>query len=310
MTKLAWAMDILLGLALVWLAWRSLASPRLFGGIVLFIAFGLLMALVWARLDAPDIALAEAAVGAGLTGVMLLTALADLRQDDSLLPQQEPLRGYILQALLALGSIGFLVLILSALLALPSPPPSLAELVLAHLDGASAAHPVTAVLLDFRAWDTLLEIGVLLLAVIAAWSLGLEPRPDRRQGGREVLQGLVRLLLPFAVLSAGYLVWRGGHAPGGAFQAGTLLAAGGILVLLAGLSHPVNGRHWLWRTLLSVGLLVFTLVALGTWLFGRGVLDYPAGLGHSLILVIELALTLAIALTFIALYSGEGRERH
>lgn len=38
--------------------------------------FGLLMALVWARLHAPDIALAEATIGAGLTGALLLTALA------------------------------------------------------------------------------------------------------------------------------------------------------------------------------------------------------------------------------------------
>jgi uncharacterized MnhB-related membrane protein len=39
---------------------------------VLFIAFGLTMALAWARLTAPDLALAEAAVGAGLTGVLLV----------------------------------------------------------------------------------------------------------------------------------------------------------------------------------------------------------------------------------------------
>jgi uncharacterized MnhB-related membrane protein len=46
---------------------------------VLFIAFGLLMALAWVRLDAPDIALAEAAIGAGLTGAILLAALARLK---------------------------------------------------------------------------------------------------------------------------------------------------------------------------------------------------------------------------------------
>lgn len=62
----------------MWLAWRALASPDLFRGIVLFITFGLLMALAWVRLDAPDIALAEAAIGAGLTGALLLAALARL----------------------------------------------------------------------------------------------------------------------------------------------------------------------------------------------------------------------------------------
>ncbi|MBL4574518.1 MAG: DUF4040 domain-containing protein, partial [Opitutaceae bacterium] len=71
-TLLQWAFDALLGSALLWLAWWALASPELFRAIVLFIAFGLLMALVWVRLDAPDIALAEVAIGAGLTGALLL----------------------------------------------------------------------------------------------------------------------------------------------------------------------------------------------------------------------------------------------
>lgn len=82
MTILSSAFDLVLGLTLIWLAWRSLVSRDLFKGIVLFIAFGLLMALVWVRLQAPDIALAEAAIGAGLTGALLLSALARL-QDKS-----------------------------------------------------------------------------------------------------------------------------------------------------------------------------------------------------------------------------------
>jgi uncharacterized MnhB-related membrane protein len=80
MTLLAWTFDSLLGLGLLWLAWRALVCPDLFRAIVLFVAFGLLMALAWVRLDAPDIALAEAAIGAGLTGALLLAALARLRQ--------------------------------------------------------------------------------------------------------------------------------------------------------------------------------------------------------------------------------------
>lgn len=69
------AFDLLLAALLLWSAWRALATPRLDRAIVLFIAFGLLMALVWARMSAPDIALAEAAIGAGITGALLLDAL-------------------------------------------------------------------------------------------------------------------------------------------------------------------------------------------------------------------------------------------
>jgi len=69
MTIMLLIFDALLGFSLLWLAWQALSSPDLFRAIVLFIAFGLLMALVWIRLDAVDVALAEAAIGAGLTGV-------------------------------------------------------------------------------------------------------------------------------------------------------------------------------------------------------------------------------------------------
>lgn len=67
--------DVLLAVALIWLAWRVMAAADLFKAVVLFIVLGLLMALAWARLEAPDIALAEAAIGAGITGALLLDAL-------------------------------------------------------------------------------------------------------------------------------------------------------------------------------------------------------------------------------------------
>ncbi len=70
--------DGLLGFVLLWLAWGLLASQDLFKGVVLFIVFGLLMAMAWVRLQAPDIALAEAAIGSGLTGVLLLHAVGFL----------------------------------------------------------------------------------------------------------------------------------------------------------------------------------------------------------------------------------------
>lgn len=80
----AWALvfDVVMALVLPWVAWMALASRDLFRAVVLLIAFGLLLALVWTRLDAPDIALAEAAIGAGLTGALLLDALTDFGARD------------------------------------------------------------------------------------------------------------------------------------------------------------------------------------------------------------------------------------
>jgi len=74
-----WFYDILLIGTLLWLAVRILADVKLFRAVVLFMAFGLLVALAWVRLAAPDIALAEAAIGAGITGALLLDAVGHMR---------------------------------------------------------------------------------------------------------------------------------------------------------------------------------------------------------------------------------------
>jgi len=75
-------LDLVLAMSLLWSAWRALAAPSIGRAVVSFITFGLFMTLAWARLSAPDIALAEAAIGAGLTGALLLDALGALAQRD------------------------------------------------------------------------------------------------------------------------------------------------------------------------------------------------------------------------------------
>lgn len=75
--------DLVLAILLTTLAWGTLTSRELFRAVVLFIAFGFLMALAWVRLAAPDLALAEAAIGAGLTGALLLDAARQLGDDTS-----------------------------------------------------------------------------------------------------------------------------------------------------------------------------------------------------------------------------------
>ncbi len=84
--------DILLVLTQLWLAWRLLSTEDIFKAVVLFISFGLLMALAWVRLRAPDVALAEAALGAGLTGPLFLSALRRMermREDERRLDADE-----------------------------------------------------------------------------------------------------------------------------------------------------------------------------------------------------------------------------
>lgn len=79
-----WLLDLCLAAVLLTLAWQALHTRNLFTGIVMFMIFGLIVSLIWVRLEALDVALAEAAIGAGITGVLLLStraAIAD-KQDD------------------------------------------------------------------------------------------------------------------------------------------------------------------------------------------------------------------------------------
>jgi uncharacterized MnhB-related membrane protein len=68
------AFDMLLGLLIIGLAIWIVAARDTFAAVVGFVAFGLVVTLVWVRLAAPDVALTEAALGSGLTGGLLLSA--------------------------------------------------------------------------------------------------------------------------------------------------------------------------------------------------------------------------------------------
>lgn len=64
--------DALLAISAISLAAASLCAKKLFTSIILFICLGLIITMIWARLSAVDVAIAEAAIGAGMTGALLL----------------------------------------------------------------------------------------------------------------------------------------------------------------------------------------------------------------------------------------------
>jgi multisubunit Na+/H+ antiporter MnhB subunit len=182
----------------------------------------------------------------------------------------------------------------------------LAGLAAAAVPDSGVSNPVTAVLLNFRAYDTLMELAVLLVALLGIWSLG-PARPGFQHAG-PALAAMVAWVVPLLILAGGYMLWVGAHAPGGAFQAGALLGAAGVIMRLAG--DPAAGlpgepaQRWL----AVAGAGIFTLVGLGLMLFGHGFLTYPAGLAKWLILAIETAATVAIGATLAAAYVGGRRE--
>lgn len=78
-----WVFDVALCITLVVLAVQTLSAAHLFRAIMSFVVFGVVIALALSRLGAPDIAMAEAAIGTGLTAALLLSTLAEMSQSRS-----------------------------------------------------------------------------------------------------------------------------------------------------------------------------------------------------------------------------------
>lgn len=280
---------LILGLAL----W-SIVAREAFAAVAGFMAFGLLLTLAWVQLHGIDVALTEAAIGGGLTGALLIGAATRLRSTEAAARVEGP--GAPTRWLAAGVSVAVTAALAVGVLALPVPAPTLAPDVAAHIAVTGVGNPITAVLLAFRAMDTLLEAIVLLFALIGVWSLA----PDRFWGGRPglrqqadpngILAYVARVLPPIGVIAGIYIFWVGADHPGGKFQGATLMAAMWLLVMMAGLADaPPISRTWL-RILLVAGPLVFIAIGVVGVVTADAFLAYPPGIAKPLILVIEFAL--------------------
>jgi multisubunit Na+/H+ antiporter MnhB subunit len=204
--------------------------------------------------------------------------------------------------LLRRASLVILVAALAALLGgavleLPREPGGLTALVATRLADSGVEHAVTAVLLNFRGYDTWLELGVLVLAL--AGCLGMlqqrdlthaTPAPSRDA----VLTRLVRLLAPVMVLIAGYLLWLGKAAAGGAFQSGVVLAAVWVLLWFAGRRGVVALPAHAWRALVVAGMMGFLAVGAATLARHGTLLQLTRTHAAAVILALEILATLSI----------------
>ena len=193
------------------------------------------------------------------------------------------------------------VVLLGAMLVLPAAPIHLPERVAANLAVSGVEHPVTAVLLNFRGYDTLLEVAVLLLALLGMLAAGAAPLRPAPFATDPLLATLARALAPLMVLVAGYLLWAGAFRPGGAFQAGAVLAAAGVLLRLAGFLPAWTLPGLRLRVALMAGFAIFLLAA-AVGLFAGALLRYPPEWAGAMILAIEAGLTLSLGLILAGLF--------
>ena len=300
--------DLMLALALVGLALRVVSGEAVFRDIVLFILFGLLVALSWARLGAADLALAEAAIGAGLTGALMLMAHRALGAGDAGVGRR---RSALAIPVAVLSGALVAAIGVSALGVEPSVDGA-GALVLTRLPDTGLGNPVTGVLLAFRGLDTMLEMTVLLVALLGAWAVLGDGRTGRlhQVDRRTPLVGaLLTSVAPVTLLVAVHLLLAGTDSPGGAFQAGAVLTGCGVLLVLTGTLRPLETAAFAVRVVLVAGLAAFVLIGAGAVLLGRAPMTLP---GTWAVYLIETAMMLSIALTMTLLFArsrglrGEG----
>ena len=303
--------DILLCLLILALALGVLGDANPFRGVIIFIVFGLVMALSWTRLHAPDLALAEAALGAGVIGVLFLVALRQQGEEDKARESQR-LRFNVVLVIsgLLLSIFVFYLGALGVFGAWKIPGKGLVESVYESLPLTGVSNPVTAVILNYRVYDTFLEIGVLYLVMLAVFALQPDGRLIPKPAGQHdrMLRSYARGIVPLMVLAAGYLLWAGAFRPGGAFQAGAMLGGAGILLHLARPALLLNIGGAVLRLSLVAGLISFCILGIVVMFFGFNFMQWPVQLAKHAILLIETASTVSIGLTLMGLYASLERR--
>ncbi len=303
-------------------------SVNLFTAVMLAGIFSLLMALNFFVLDAADVALTEAAVGAGVATVLFLGALA-LTTDR----ERETPPGQLLPLGIAVATGAMLIYAMLQNPAIGDPNAPVHQHVAPwYLENTPVLidipNVVTAVLGSFRGFDTLGEVFVVFTAGIGVLSiLGVShtlveitsSELDERQRSlrhhlipRVVGRGMIPPILLFAL----YVQFHGEYSPGGGFQAGAIAAAAFILYSL--LEGDVRGRQlvpeWLLQLMLAGGAFLYGAVGVVCMFLGGNFLDYSV-LGrtqvagqHLGLLLIELGVGISVCGVLLTIFHAFARR--
>lgn len=293
--------------------------------------FSLVLASLFVVLDAPDVAFTEAAVGAGVSTVLFLSVLALTRSREAVTPRRR--RWPATTVVLLTGAILLYASQDLAPFGAPDTPvqrhPVTGTYLTESPDEIGIPNTVTAVLASYRGYDTLGELVVILTAGAAVLLLLTRaPRPaepTERSGvvlaDYRVLRVVSKMLMPFIVMFAFYVLFHGEYSPGGGFQAGVILASGMILFgLVFGLDRA---RRVLPRpvllALIPVGVLLFAGLGVVDLLLGGAFLDYdelrpadPAAGQRIGILLVETGVGITVAAVLTAVFfafAGRGVSR-
>ena len=311
--------DVSLLAFLVMIVFASMKMIDLFAVTMLFGIFSFVSALLFLDLDAVDVAFTEAAVGAGFTTVLMLSALRLTQPYENVKNRHSLLALFII---ILTGTALFYGIADFPAMGDPNAPvhqhvaPEYIQLTQQKID---IPNVVTAVLASFRGYDTfgetvvIFSAGVAVLLLLGKGEVKYKQEPEKNLVLWVVVKPMIALILIFGL----YVQFHGDFGAGGGFQAGVIFASGFILYSL------VFGEMYARRVmpaailprLAAMGVLIYGVTGLMSLLSNKPFLDYsalssnPVSGQHLGILVVEAGVGLAVFSTILLIYySFSGRE--
>lgn len=295
---------------------------NLFAVVMLLGIFSLVSAGFFLTLGAPDVALTEAAIGAGIAPMLMLAVIGVTSG------REKPYAHSPLLPLLVVGVTG--AALIYGTLDMPHfanpEAPAHNHVAPRYIEQAKAEtgvpNFVTAVLASYRGFDTLGEVAVIFTAGIGVLALlGIAGTPQNTYSSAHmrrhlVLRVVTKSLMPLILLFALYVQFHGDYGPGGGFQAGVLFAAAFILyAMVYGLEaacRAISPRVLL--ALMALGVLIFggtgvAAMIMGGQFLGYGALDHhdPVHGQHLGILLVEFGVGVTVAAVMMSIfYSTSG----
>ncbi len=195
------------------------------------------------------------------------------------------------------------------------------------INETAVPNMVTAVLADYRGYDTLFEAVVIFTAGIAV--IGILRRYGRRDsipaGGEArltpkqpdlIVESTVRLLIPIIQIFALYVIAHGHHSPGGGFQGGVIFGAS--FILLALVRDLKAAQNWVAEKRILIlaccGILIYAGIGVLCQLLGENFLDYqilhrilpadPVMARYHSILGVEIGVAFTVTAIMFSIYSN------
>lgn len=189
----------------------------------------------------------------------------------------------------------------------------------------SVPNMVTAVLADYRGYDTMFETvviftaGIAIIAILRRYGPKNKVMPEKKFYKKEpdlIVETTCRLMIPIIQLFALYVVAHGHHSPGGGFQGGVIFGASFILLALA--RDLQAAQKWVPENrilnLAGIGIFIYAGFGFLCLLLGSNFLDYSIlhkvmgvtpieARSHSM-LGVEIGVAFTVAAIMFSIYSN------